>query len=369
MIPNTITVFSSIPNVAKSLKAAVSLTSIRSPPHIHEIIDQDALGGYGGTIEFDVTKLADETRIQLQKAEILVTEPAVLASIILHDKRKPIGDIFPNLKWCQSTYAGVDPLFNNPDMLQCMPLPFTLTRFAGKFGPPIAEWCIGRIVSHERQFQTSHNDQQHKRWVGTPTLTQYRYMSDLTMVILGCGDIGRCIAQTGKALGMKTIGYVQTPRNDVPGFDQCTTNLSQALSQADYIVSVLPSTKSTQGFLNDGVLKECIKSNIGHDTATNNGDQHQPPVFINVGRGDVIDEVHLLQALDEGYLSAAILDVFPTEPLPPTSKLWDHPKVTVSPHISGLTRAADVPDLVLDNYDRYVKGEPLRYVVDYYKTY
>lgn len=85
------------------------------------------------------------------------------------------------------------------------------------------------------------------------------------------------------------------------------------LSSVDYIVNVLPHTSETAGMLSGDVLKICAEKR---------------PVFINVGRGSIIDEASLLQALEKGWISAAILDVFPVEPLPTSSALWDHPKVT-----------------------------------------
>ena len=93
------------------------------------------------------------------------------------------------------------------------------------------------------------------------------------------------------------------------------------------------------------------------------------PVFLNVGRGDVIGEASIISSLDRGYISAAVLDVFETEPLPSDSPLWDKPSVVVSPHVSGLTQASDVPKLFLANYERYVEGKDLMYIVDWDKGY
>ena len=93
------------------------------------------------------------------------------------------------------------------------------------------------------------------------------------------------------------------------------------------------------------------------------------PVFLNVGRGDVVKESTLLRALEKGHISAAILDVFETEPLPSDSPLWDHPDVVISPHVSGLTQASDVPKIFSSNYDLFVNGNDLNFVVDWEKGY
>jgi len=234
--------------------------------------------------------------------------------------------------------------------------PFKLTRFAGKFGPPIAEWCLARIISHERNFAATAADQKERAWAKSRhEVTSYRYLSDLTLTVLGCGDIGLCIARAAKAFGMRVVGYVRGDvQNRNPVVDVYTNSLPEALREANYIVSVLPSTPSTIGILSGEALQPChVKS----------------PVLLNVGRGSVIDETSLLRALELNYISAAILDVFETEPLPTESALWDHPKVVVSPHVSGLTRGVDVPHLFLQNYERYCQNQELLYAVDWSKGY
>ena len=342
----TLAVFSSIPDIALALQKAAPTLDL-------EVIedDNDALGGYGGTVTFDPKNLSESTRERLSQAQALITEPAVLAQLI-----KDNPQALPSLEWCQSTYAGVDPLF---EMGLELPLPFTLTRFAGKFGPPIAEWCLARIIGHERKFALTAQDQSQQSWAGSRDVTRYRYLRDLTLTILGgAGDIGLCIGRAAQAFGMKTVGFGKTPRhqNDshLPlGLDEYTTDLTHALGQGDFIVSVVPSTPTTRGLLSGDALASAKKG----------------AVFLNVGRGDIIGEEHLVHALDQGYISAAILDVFSTEPLPKESPLWIRKDVIVSPHVSGVTRSEDVPDIVLENYRRFTEGKELLYKVDWSKGY
>ena len=345
----TITVFSATPEVAECL--SLSCNGICSL----DIIRDDCLTGYGATIEFEPQNISASTLESLRKAEILISEPALVASLLKHD-----AGCFESLKWCQSTYAGVDPLFTDPEVV-AVAKPWVLTRFAGAFGPPIAEWCLGRIIEHERSFATSAADQKTKDWVGSRrVVTEYRYLSSLTLAVLGCGDIGRCIVKAAACFGMKTIAYGKSRRmaRDVDGLDEYTQDLDEALRAGDYVVSVLPSTKETRGLLSGEGLAAAAKTNGG-----------KSPPFLNVGRGDVINEASIVSSLDRGYISAAILDVFETEPLPAKSPLWDKPGVIVSPHISGLTQASDVPKLLLANYRLFVDGEPLMHVVDWNKGY
>ena len=343
----TVTVFSSIPEVAESLLSSCGDLTLN-------IIQDEALTGYGGTVEFKPKNLTPDTFESLRAAEVLISEPAVVTSLLGHDE-----DCLPNLKWCQSTYAGVDPLFT--EKLSTVAKPWILTRFAGAFGPPIAEWSLARIIEHERSFAASAFDQKQKEWAGSRTsVTQYRYMSSLTLTVLGCGDIGRCIVKAAAGFGMKTMAYGKSARiaEDIDGLDEYTQDLETALQAGDYIVSVLPSTDETRGLLSNDTLAPAAKANGG-----------KSPVFLNVGRGDVICESSVISALDKEYISAAILDVFEKEPLPKESPLWTHPNVIVSPHVSGLTQASDVPKLFLANYERYVEEKDLMYVVDWSKGY
>lgn len=346
MVKPTVTIFSSIEGIARTLRDA-------DPTLPLEVLTDAALSGYGGTIDFNPSSLREETKLALKKAEVLISEPAVVAELLEHD-----GAALSNLKWCQSTYAGVDPIFKSN---LSFPLTFKLTRFAGCFGPPIAEWCMARIIAHERGFAASANDQKNKIWAGSKDdILSYRYLSTLTLSVLGCGDIGRCIAKAAKAFGMKTIGYRKTSRiaDEVDGIDEFTTNLPNALQVADYIISVLPSTPSTRGMLNDDVFQAASIPNKG-----------KCPVFINVGRGDVICEKSLLNALDQKWIAAAILDVFEVEPLPEDSLLWKRSDVTISPHVSGLTHGDDVPKVFLSNYKLFIEGSQLNFLVDWDKGY
>jgi phosphoglycerate dehydrogenase-like enzyme len=319
-----------------------------------------------------------ETSIQwLQEAEILITEPHLLAQLLLWQQENN-HKLLVNLKWCQSTYAGVDPIFRIQEQLErksktattttttnsipssssssSWPPSFILTRFAGVFGRPMAEWCIGRIIERERNFVASHQDQSNRHWAATRSqISQYRYLSELTLAVLGAtGDIGKCICQAAQALEMTVVKYSSQGRENAT-----TNNLAMALQQADYIVSVLPSTPQTRGLLTLAALQVANPQQGG-----------KSPVLINVGRGDLISTSTLLQAIHQKHLSGAILDVTEQEPLPPDSPLWIHPQVIISPHVSALTRGRDVPQLILQQLYRYQQDpNSLHYMVDWNRGY
>ncbi|KAA0191547.1 hypothetical protein HAZT_HAZT000825 [Hyalella azteca] len=92
-------------------------------------------------------------------------------------------------------------------------------------------------------------------------------------------------------------------------------------------------------------------------------------VLINIGRGNVVSEDDLLAALDAGPLAGAVLDVFQEEPLLPSSLLWTHPKVVVTPHCAGVSRASDVAKAFVQNYGRFAAGEKPQFLLDFYRGY
>ena len=155
----------------------------------------------------------------------------------------------------------------------------------------------------------------------------HRLMHELTVGVIGLGNIGSHIAQACKALGMTVWGLGRKELDKPPpcvDHYRSTGGLTELLQSCDYVCNVLPSTPSSRHLLSGTVLENC---------------KERKAVFINVGRGDVIDEGSLVQALEKGWLSGAIVDVFEKEPLPKDSPLWDMPGVVITPHNSGIAPA------------------------------
>ena len=155
-------------------------------------------------------------------------------------------------------------------------------------------------------------------------------MPKLTIGILELGDIGQNIAKACKALGMTVWGVGRRDKSDRQEFvDHYTTfsRLPEVLQSCDYVCNVLPSTPATKYLLSGNVLES-------------GKDKH--PVFINIGRGDVIDEKSLIHALNEGWISGAILDVFEVELLPKESALWKMPQVVITPHVAAVSFPEEV---------------------------
>ena len=276
----------------------------------------------------------DDDASVLQKCDVLLGEPAICG---------PLVDSCPNLAWLQSTFAGCNQLLTASSRRD-----YTATRLAGCFGPDMAEYTMLHVLRLERRYDELRANQARGEWadVRSSSAGDYRRLPSLTLGVLGLGDIGSTIANAASAgFGMQVVGCRRdkSPRasdGDVArvfGLDE----LPAFLASADYIVSVLPSTPDTRGLLDGDVLAACAG---------------RSPALINVGRGDLISEATIVAALDAGRLSHYVGDVFSPEPLDAASPLWSHPKVTVTPHNSAVTKAEDVVAAFAKNLELYVGG-------------
>lgn len=177
-------------------------------------------------------------------------------------------------------------------------------------------------------------------------------VSGTTLVVVGLGAIGTEVARMAKALGMRTIGINRGGHSDSLDIDAVhrSDRLLDLLPQADAVVVTSPLTDETRGMIGAEAL-QCMKRGA---------------VLVNVGRGAVIDEQGLVQALRQKKLSGAALDVFATEPLPAESPLWDLPNVLISPHTAALSMRENerIVQLFIKNLQRYMRGEPLLNRVD-----
>lgn len=162
---------------------------------------------------------------------------------------------------------------------------------------------------------------------------------------MGMGPIGREVARLTAAVGMKPIGFRRNPAGDEPCETWGPERFSELLALADVVVAALPLTPDTEHLL-DRCAIQALKPGT---------------YFVNVGRGGVIDQGALVEALETGALAGAALDVFETEPLPPESRLWHLPNVIVTPHSAANTETTRRrgAELFVDNLARFAQGRPL----------
>lgn len=284
-------------------------------------------------LDATIVTTVNEATDLLAEAEIAIGIPAFFAQGI---------NSATNLKWIQSSFAGVDAL--------CTPglrRDYVLTNMKDVYGKPIAEYVFAYILSDTRRLPVHEQWQRASEW----NQTESQVVEGRTIAIFGTGSIGSQIARIAKAFGMTTVGV---SRSGTPSehFDSTygVNQLDEALSRPlDYLVGVLPGTDATTNFFNHNVFSQ-LKGG---------------PMFINVGRGASAVETDIINALDTGLLSSAVLDVFQTEPLPQDSPLWTHDKVKLTPHNSGYINPEPIISVVADNFGRYQNNEPLLNQVDF----
>ena len=227
---------------------------------------------------------------------------------------RPALPTMGNVRWVHCTGAGVDAWLYPNELSRDI----LLTRTSESFGPYIAEWALSRALAIRQQLLDLAERQRRHEWAPRDV----GYLRGSNAVVVGTGDVGVHVARLFSALGAAVHGVSRSGAGDSGVF--ASTSKSSALrtlaATADWLIVTVPLTAETRGLIGRDVLSAC-----------------RGAVLINAGRGAVVDEAILPQALEKGWLSGAALDVFEVEPLPADSPLWDDRRVMVSPHISGLT--------------------------------
>lgn len=254
----------------------------------------------------------------------------------------------PGLRWVQGTAAGtgeqVEAAGLTPEELERV----TITSASGVHVGPLAEFCLLGLLAFTKDLPRLRADQQAHHW-------DHYAVDELrgaTVLILGLGAIGTEVARLAKAFGAHTIGINRAGTSDSPHVDEvhATDRLHGVLECVDGVVVTLPLTRETRGMLDAQAL----------------GHVKPGAILVNAGRGGVIDEPALVQALREHRLRGAALEVFATEPLPDDSPLWDLSNVLVSPHTAALSVHENerITELFCENLRRYLAGEELLSRVD-----
>ena len=248
------------------------------------------------------------------------------------------------LRWIQWAGAGVDAaLF--PALVES---DVTLTNVRGVFDQPMAEYTLGMILAFAKDFRRTDTLQCERKWLHRLT----EPVAGTKALVVGAGSIGRAIARTLRSAGMEVEGVGRTARDDDPDFGRVhgIEDLNRVLGSADWVVLITPLTAQTRGMF-DAVRFAAMKPSAR---------------FFNLGRGALVDEPAMIEALGNGVIAGAGLDVFADEPLPAGSPLWAMENVFVSPHMSGDFHGHKVAmaRIFTENFRRYRAGEPLVNVVD-----
>ena len=267
--------------------------------------------------------------------------PADQVDYVVYAPNGGLQDFTPytRLKAVLSLWAGVESISGNETLI--VPLARMVD---GGLTQGMTEWVVGHVLRYHLGMDR-HITQQDGDWTpDAPPLASQR-----TVCVLGLGALGEASARALAALDFHVIGWSRTAK-DIPGVTclHGPEGLRAALSQAEIVVLLLPDTPATTNILNADTL-----------ALLPNGAQ-----IINPGRGPLIDDDALLQALNSGQVGHATLDVFRTEPLPPEHSYWAHPNVTVTPHIASETRPVTSAQVICENIRRGEAGEPFLHLVD-----
>lgn len=253
----------------------------------------------------------------------------------------------PYLSWVHSIWAGLDTILC-PELVDDESI--VLTNAKGLFSGSLAEYALGACAYFAKDFARLERNKSTRTW-DRFSVTELR---GACMGIVGYGSIGQACARLAKAYGMRVVALRRRPLEsaDDPLVDEMHgfAGLDSVLAQADYLVLCAALTPQTRAMLGHTQLRRC----------------KQGQVLINIGRGQLIVEPDLVDALTAGPLRGAALDVFCTEPLPDASPLWNLPNVLLSPHNADMTVDFKHQSVRLfcDNCYRFLAGDALMNVVD-----
>jgi phosphoglycerate dehydrogenase-like enzyme len=279
----------------------------------------------------------------LGEAEILLgipgERPAELARVVREQR---------GVRWVQAMYAGAGEQVRaaglTPEELERV----AVTTTSGVHAGPLAEFAMLGLLAFTKDLPRLLRDKRRRHWDHYPV----RELAGQTLLVVGLGEIGGEVARQASGLGMRVLGVRRRRGRRSRWVDEVHTveALPELLPRADAVVVALPGTPATKGLFD----REMI------------GRMRAGAIFVNIGRGSVVDEAALIEALLSGHLAGAALDVFAREPLPLDSVLWDLPNVLLSPHTAAQSVRENerIVELFLDNLRRYLVGEPLRNRVD-----
>jgi phosphoglycerate dehydrogenase-like enzyme len=249
----------------------------------------------------------------------------------------------PRLRWIAAASAGVDylmfPALVSSDVV--------VTNSAGVFDDAMAEYALALVAAVCADLPATLRLQARREWVHRET----RRLAGSDVLVVGAGGIGRAIARLFNSVGARARCVARTRRPDPEvGTIAGLAELPALLPAADFVVLALPLTAATRGII--GAAELAL--------------MRRDAWLVNLGRGDLVQEPALVDALTSEAIGGAALDVFTREPLPAASPLWELPNVIVSPHMSGDSRGWDrtLTGLFLAQLKRYRAGQPLANVVD-----
>jgi glyoxylate/hydroxypyruvate reductase A len=295
--------------------------------------------GFGGRLDIQALRLDQAPSAdQFARTEVLLawnTPPGTL-------------DGMPSLRWIQALTAGVENWVSRPDLRPGI----ALTCARGTHRVQMPENILGALFHLTKPYAQASLDQRERRWVRRVSVP----LAGKTLGILGLGAIGAELARKAAALELRVIGTRRVPE-PMAHVDRvyAPEETDEVLAQSDFVLLLLPLTPETDGIMNARRLKAMRSS----------------AYLLNFGRGALVVDDDLVQAVRSKTIAGAVLDVYRKEPLPAEHAFWGTEGITVLPHIGGMDthRNEIVAALFVDNLRRFLAGEPLRALVDRSRGY
>ncbi|UWU75867.1 D-2-hydroxyacid dehydrogenase [Bradyrhizobium huanghuaihaiense] len=275
------------------------------------------------------------------EADVILTSPSGFPARLFENTRR--------LRWVQATVAGVEAFVPIRERISDI----IVTNARGIHGDLIADFVMTGIGMMQWDFPTLMSEQSRKEW--RPRCVPP--LAERTLGVVGLGSVGSAIARRGKSAGMTVIGSKRDVSQPIADVDRLVPPdaLPELLALSDFVVLAVPRLPETSRLIGGDQLQVMRRSAF----------------LINIARGSVVVETELVEALQAGTISGALLDVFEREPLPADSPLWTMPNVIIAPHIAGYPSdySARVFEIFGDNLQRFIEKRPLRNVVDLTRGY
>nr|WP_180203026.1 D-2-hydroxyacid dehydrogenase [Pseudomonas sp. SbOxS1]NYU02617.1 D-2-hydroxyacid dehydrogenase [Pseudomonas sp. SbOxS1] len=277
----------------------------------------------------ELARLATDCPVWLGQPDLLAT--------LLRQGHQP--------QWLQSTWSGITPL-----LVDGLPRHYRLTRAVGIFGQVMAEYVLTYMLGHEREVLARLVSQVERKWDSR----HGQSLAGRKVLIVGTGDIGQAVAQFLVPFGVQLYGIASEAREQAPFIEVGSlADLPRLVGEVDYVVNLLPNTPNTHDIYDAALFKQFKPSGL----------------FINVGRGVAVVDADLVEALKEGHLVGAVIDVCRQEPLPQRHPFWTAFGLLLTGHSSAPTSPSLMVNLFVENLRAYQAGEALRGEVDFNRGY
>jgi len=274
---------------------------------------------------------ADRALRQYTNETVLFGNPAMIGQVLQE---------LATVDWVQSSWAGIAPLITHRRRN------YVLTGIKDVFGPQMSEFVLGYLLAYELSIFKRKAAQQERNWLKDSS----GMLEGKRLGIMGTGSIGQHVANASAVFGVTSLGLSRSGAA-TQGFEKVwpVAELHAFLEQCDYLVSTLPETAATNRLLDNAALKRLPAH----------------AYFVNVGRSNVVDDAALIDALRNGRLAGATLDVFDQEPVPHESPLWNTPGLSMTAHVAAIGHPKLIVPVFIDNYRRYTTKQALKYAIDF----